>query len=151
MSFVYLGLPIMANMKRIKYWEPVIRKFCSKLNGWKSKTLSFTGRVTLTKAVLRSLSSYFLGIFKAPKVVLKTLEGIRRSFVWGQVRNKNKLCWIRWRKLARPKGMGGVGIGGWIDSIWRWWRNGGEGFMKNRLSFGHKLLQLYVVQTKEIN
>ncbi|KAJ0616096.1 putative RNA-directed DNA polymerase [Helianthus annuus] len=125
MPFVYLGLPIGANMKRIKYWEPVIRKFRSKLNGWKSKTLSFAGRVTLAKAVLGSLASYFLGIFKAPKAVLKTLEGIRRSFVWGQVGNRNKLCWIRWRKLARPKVTGGVGIGG-LDSfnlamVAKWW------------------------------
>ncbi|XP_022031070.1 uncharacterized protein LOC110932014 [Helianthus annuus] len=81
--FVYLGLPNRANLKRVKFWEPVVRKFQKKLSSWKAKTLSFAGRVTLAKAVLGSLPSYFLGVFRAPKSVLNTLKGLRRSFIWG--------------------------------------------------------------------
>ncbi|KAJ0941167.1 putative RNA-directed DNA polymerase [Helianthus annuus] len=123
--FLYLGLPIGANMKRKKHWEPVIKRFQKRLNGWKAKTLSFAGRVTLAKSVLGSLSSYFLGIFKAPKVVLNKLEGIRRSFVWGQVGNRNKISWIRWVKLLRPKQQGGLGLGGLesfnLAMLAKWW------------------------------
>ncbi|KAJ0493649.1 putative RNA-directed DNA polymerase [Helianthus annuus] len=123
--FTYLGLPIGANMKRAKHWEPIIKRFQKRLNGWKAKTLSFAGRVTLAKSVLGSLSSYFLGIFKVPKVVLKTLEGIRRKFVWEQVGNKNKICWFRWGKMLRSKRQGGLGIRGLesfnLAMVAKWW------------------------------
>ncbi|XP_021986463.1 uncharacterized protein LOC110882867 [Helianthus annuus] len=123
--FTYLGLPIGANMKRVKHWEPIINRFHKRLNGWKAKTLSFAGRVTLAKSVLGSLSSYFLGVFKAPKAVLKTLEGIRRKFVWGQVGNKIKICWYRWNKMLRSKRHGGLGMGGLesfnLAMVAKWW------------------------------
>lgn len=44
--FAFLGLPIGANMKRVKKWKPIIDKFNSKLSDWKAKNLSLTGRVS---------------------------------------------------------------------------------------------------------
>nr|KAJ0191866.1 hypothetical protein LSAT_V11C800411080 [Lactuca sativa] len=40
-------------------------------------------RLTLAKAVLGSLPSYFLSIFVAPVGVIEILEKIRRQFLWG--------------------------------------------------------------------
>lgn len=45
--FTYLGVPIGANMKLEKHWKPVIHRFQNKLSSWKSKALSFRGRLTL--------------------------------------------------------------------------------------------------------
>jgi hypothetical protein len=106
----YLGLPIGANMKRIRYWGPVIERFQNRLSCWKAKTLSFAGRVTLAKSVLGSLPSYFLSLFKAPKAVINTWEGLRRKFVWGGVGTGKKISWVKWDKLIRPKCIGGIGI-----------------------------------------
>ncbi|CAL5439736.1 unnamed protein product [Camellia sinensis] len=44
----YLGLPLGANPRRKKTWQPVINKFKLRLAGWKRRLLSFAGRLILT-------------------------------------------------------------------------------------------------------
>nr|KYP62679.1 hypothetical protein KK1_017224 [Cajanus cajan] len=61
----YLGLPLGANLARLTTWQPVVRKVEKKLSKWKSKLLSFGGRLVLLKSVLHSISIYFLSFFKA--------------------------------------------------------------------------------------
>ncbi|GKB75710.1 hypothetical protein Tco_0942605 [Tanacetum coccineum] len=51
-----------------------------RLSSWKSKSLSFGGRLTLVKSVLGSLGVYYFSTFKAPSKVINTLEGIRRKY-----------------------------------------------------------------------
>lgn len=59
LPFTYLGVPVGSNMKLKKHWKPIIDRFYAKLPLWKSKTLSFGGRLTLAEALLGSLPSYF--------------------------------------------------------------------------------------------
>ncbi|GJW13803.1 putative RNA-directed DNA polymerase, eukaryota, reverse transcriptase zinc-binding domain protein [Tanacetum coccineum] len=80
---IYLGLPIGANMSRCANWSPLIDRFLKRLSRWKSKTLSFGGRLTLIKSVLGGLGVYYLSTFKAPKKIIDKLESIRRNFFWG--------------------------------------------------------------------
>lgn len=74
----YPGVPMGANMRLKKIWKPIIDKFMV----WKSKTLSFGGRLILITAVLGNLPTYFLYLFAAPIGVLDQLEKIRRDFLW---------------------------------------------------------------------
>ncbi|XP_020239906.1 uncharacterized protein LOC109818791, partial [Cajanus cajan] len=46
----YLGLPLGANPARLTTWQPVVRKVEKKLSKWKSKLLSFGGRLVLLKS-----------------------------------------------------------------------------------------------------
>ncbi|KAL4582537.1 hypothetical protein LXL04_007088 [Taraxacum kok-saghyz] len=48
--FTYLGLPLGANMRIFKHWNPILEKFRSRLSVWKAKNLSFAGRLTLLKS-----------------------------------------------------------------------------------------------------
>ncbi|XP_076945693.1 uncharacterized protein LOC143616874 [Bidens hawaiensis] len=82
LPFTYLGLPVGANMKRILSWKLVIDKFQAKLSAWKANTLSFAGRLTLLKAVLGSLPTYFFSLYKAPEKVINILEGGIDSWRW---------------------------------------------------------------------
>nr|KAJ0194141.1 hypothetical protein LSAT_V11C800435930 [Lactuca sativa] len=91
-------------MNQAKYWTPIIEKFQSKLSGWKSRTLSFGGRLTLVKAVLGNLPT-------APKRVVESLEKIRRRFLWGGSEGNRKINWVSWEKVTSPKEHGGLGIG----------------------------------------
>ncbi|KAJ0478339.1 putative RNA-directed DNA polymerase [Helianthus annuus] len=124
--FMFLGLPIGENMKRVKPWRPIIDKFAKKLSRWKSKTLSMGGRITLAKAVLGNLPSYYLSIFKAPLKVIKTLEGIRRDFVWGHTGSRCKMRWVAWSKVQAHMRLGGLGVGeirtlNWALLLkWKW-------------------------------
>lgn len=49
--YTYLGLLIGASMSNSSHWLPIINKFHKKLSHWKSKSLSFGGRLTLIKSV----------------------------------------------------------------------------------------------------
>ncbi|MFS7909556.1 putative RNA-directed DNA polymerase [Helianthus anomalus] len=63
--FVYLGLPVDANMGLVKKWRLIMEKFESKLSLWKARTLSFGGRMTLIKAVLGNLPTYYFSLLKS--------------------------------------------------------------------------------------
>ncbi|GJR20209.1 putative RNA-directed DNA polymerase, eukaryota, reverse transcriptase zinc-binding domain protein [Tanacetum coccineum] len=65
--FIYLGLPIGANMGLTSNWKILIDRFHAKLSTWKANLLSIGGRFTLIKSVLGSLGIYYLSIFKAPQ------------------------------------------------------------------------------------
>jgi hypothetical protein len=59
--FIYLGLPIGGDARRLNFWEPVLERLKSRLSEWKSRNLSYGGRLILLKSVLSScLSTPFL-------------------------------------------------------------------------------------------
>ncbi|XP_021971650.1 uncharacterized protein LOC110866811 [Helianthus annuus] len=123
--FVYLGIPIGANMNRAKNWNPVIERLKAKLSKWKGRHLSMVGRMTLAKSVLGSLPTYYLSLFAAPKCVITKLERIRRDFIWGITDRIKKVRWVRWELLMKSKLKGGMGIGSIADfnhaMLIKWW------------------------------
>ncbi|PNY02898.1 ribonuclease H [Trifolium pratense] len=48
-SFIYLGLHIGGDPRRLSFWEPVLSRLKNRLFGWKSHFLSFGGRLVLLK------------------------------------------------------------------------------------------------------
>ncbi|KAJ0837673.1 hypothetical protein HanRHA438_Chr16g0780741 [Helianthus annuus] len=58
-----------------------------------------------------ALPNYYLSMFSAPKKVIQKLEAIRRNFVWGSKEGKNKICWIAWKTMVKPRKYGGFGNG----------------------------------------
>ncbi|WJX34558.1 hypothetical protein P8452_22662 [Trifolium repens] len=64
--FLYLGLPVGGDPRRLVFWDPVVARLKNRLSGWKSRFLSFGGRLVLLKSVLTSLPVYALSFFKAP-------------------------------------------------------------------------------------
>lgn len=92
--FVYLGIPVGANMLVKKSWKPIVEKIQAKLSNWKVNTPSFGRRLTLIKSVLGSLPTYYLSIFRAPHGILEDLEKLRRRFLWGGNEDKRKIHWI---------------------------------------------------------
>ncbi|KAJ9549873.1 hypothetical protein OSB04_022416 [Centaurea solstitialis] len=110
LPFIYLGLPVGANMNRIATWGAVIESFNRRLNVWKARSLSIGGRTTLIKSVLTSLPLYFCSVFKAPKGVIKILESIRRRFFWGMKEDKQGIYWVAWKKILDCKDDGGLNI-----------------------------------------
>jgi hypothetical protein len=78
--FVYLGLPIGGNPRRLSFWEPVVNRIKSRLSGWQSRFLSFGGRLILLKSVLTALPVYALSFFKAPSGIISSIESLLIKF-----------------------------------------------------------------------
>lgn len=58
--FNYLGCPIFYKRKQKLFYQQLINRISSKLQGWKRKLLSYGGRAILIKHVLQSIPIYCL-------------------------------------------------------------------------------------------
>nr|XP_043625755.1 uncharacterized protein LOC122597190 [Erigeron canadensis] len=114
--FTYLGIRIGSNMNRIANWDFLFDIFKKRLSRWKASCLSLGGRVTLIKAVLESLPTYYFSLFKAPVKVNEGLEGIIRLFLWGGSDDSNKIHWVGWERVASPTSSGGLRLCKLADS-----------------------------------
>jgi len=74
--FVYLGLPIGGDSRKLSFWKPIVDRIVSRLSSWNHKFMSFGGRLVLLKFVLSSLPVYFLSFFKALAGIISSIESI---------------------------------------------------------------------------
>ena len=81
--FMYLGLPIGGDPRKLDLWKPILNSIHSRLSNWKSKFLSFGGRLILLKYVLSSLPVYFLSFFRAPTGIISSIESVLNFFFLG--------------------------------------------------------------------
>lgn len=69
LPFVYIGLLIGGNAKRLAFWEPVLNRIKSRLSVWNCKHLSLGSHLVLLKFVLSSLLVYVLSSSKILQVL----------------------------------------------------------------------------------
>jgi hypothetical protein len=83
LPILYLGLPVGGDFRRLNFWEPVISHIKARLSSWKSKFLSFGGRLVLLKSILTSLHVYVLSFFRAPSGIISSIESLFIRFFGG--------------------------------------------------------------------
>ncbi|GJR73678.1 RNA-directed DNA polymerase, eukaryota, reverse transcriptase zinc-binding domain protein [Tanacetum coccineum] len=110
LPFIYLGIKVGANMKRVNSWSEVVNKVTNKLSSWKAKTLSDGGRLTHIKSVLGAILTYYMSLFKVPEGILSHLEGLRNNFFLGADQDDRKITWVCWHKVMAHKNQGGLGV-----------------------------------------
>nr|GEU92855.1 hypothetical protein [Tanacetum cinerariifolium] len=93
--FKYLGVPVGCNMNRCNNWDVITQSFSSKLSSWKARLLSAGGRLSLIKAVLGNLPTYFMSIYLMPVSIHAKLESMRSKFFRGVDQNENKMSWVK--------------------------------------------------------
>jgi hypothetical protein len=74
--FVYLGLPIGGDPRKLSFWKPFVDRIVSCLSSWNNKFLSFGGRLVLLMSVLSSIPVYFLSLFKASACIISSIKSI---------------------------------------------------------------------------
>ncbi|GAU16239.1 hypothetical protein TSUD_298710 [Trifolium subterraneum] len=125
--FLYLGLPIGGDPRRLVFWEPVLTRIRNRLSGWKSRFLSFGGRLILLKSVLTSLPVYALSFFKAPSGTISSIDSLLNNFFWGGSEEIRKISWISWNTLCLRKEFGGLeGVGSSLRGRERVFESGGR-------------------------
>lgn len=78
--------------------------------GWKTKYLSLTGRITLAKSTISTMSSYAMQTAKLPKTVCDDIDKRTRKFVLGSTNEHHKIHLLSWEKLQQAREHGGIGI-----------------------------------------
>jgi hypothetical protein len=101
LPFIYLGLPVGANPRRLSTWNPVLDVIQRRLASWKNKYVSLGGRVVLLNSVLSAIPIFYLSLFKMPVGVWKKLVRMQRRFLWGGAAGNSKINWVRWQDVCR--------------------------------------------------
>ncbi|CAL5323657.1 unnamed protein product [Camellia sinensis] len=110
LPFKFLGLPLGANPGRKSTWKPVLDTIKTRLTGWKRRLLSFAGRLTLIKSVLSNLPIYYLSLFRMPCGVVREIERLEASFLWGGNDLKRKVHLVKWTEVTKSLNQGGLEI-----------------------------------------
>lgn len=79
----YLGLPSLIGRSKKKSFAFVLSSVRNRVDGWKEKLLSQTGRGVLIKAVLQAVPTYCMGVFLLPKSLCQQLNQLMNRFWWG--------------------------------------------------------------------
>nr|GEV41844.1 putative RNA-directed DNA polymerase, eukaryota, reverse transcriptase zinc-binding domain protein [Tanacetum cinerariifolium] len=91
LPFKYSGVPVGCNMNCCVNWDMITQIFSSKLSSWKAMFLLVGGRLSLIKAVLGNLPTYFMFIYLMPVSIRSNLESMRNKFFRGADQNENKM------------------------------------------------------------
>jgi len=94
--FLYLGLPICGDSRKLSFWKSVVDRIRARLSVWNNRFLSFGGRLVLLKSVLSSLPVYFLSFYKAPTGIISSIESFFLKKFGGFVRLYLFTCELWW-------------------------------------------------------
>ncbi|VFQ58399.1 unnamed protein product [Cuscuta campestris] len=104
MPLTYLGIPISSDCDKLT------EKIAAKINMWKSKHISYAGRVNLINTILMGVITFWSRIFILPKKVLKRINDLCRNFLWNATAEYKKSPYVQWENICIPKKIGGLGI-----------------------------------------
>ena len=76
----YLGLPLISKRLSVGACSPLIQAIMQRLQSWKARLLSFTGRAELIKSVLSAMHLYWLSVFNLLVSVHKELDKLLMGF-----------------------------------------------------------------------
>lgn len=108
----YLGVPMIHERKSKEAFAFMIDHVKKRLSGWKAKSLSMAGRVTIAQSSLFSIPGYVMQSTVIPASTCDAIEKLCRDFIWGSTANRRRCHLVAWDKVCRPKEEGGLGFHG---------------------------------------
>ena len=108
---IYLGSPLFLTKARTKDFKFLVERVESKLEGWRSKSLSWASRSTLINSIVQAIPNYAMSTFNVPNNVCNKLDSLSRRFWWKPKKSEGKfLALTAWDNLCKPKCEGGLGF-----------------------------------------
>ncbi|KAL3688794.1 hypothetical protein R1sor_015103 [Riccia sorocarpa] len=109
--FKYLGVISGVQVPVGAVVDEAVRKIQRRIFQWESAYLPWPARVVLLKHVLSQIPTYTMLAIGCSKVEAQKLEKICRLFFWGATSaGKPRKALIAWKRLCRPKLLGGLGF-----------------------------------------
>lgn len=106
----YLGVPLIPSKLSISACAPIVEKVQNKLSKWSSKTLTYSRRLQLISSVIFHYQVYWSQIFLFPKVVMKQVEALCRTFLWSGQVERRAMALVAWSDVCNPRQEGGLAI-----------------------------------------
>lgn len=85
-------------------------KIKMKLASWKSKWLTYAGRLVKIKAILCSIPIFWMSVLWFPSNFIAQLQKIFRNFLWHGSSDQKKIHLVNWDIIYTDKCLGGLGI-----------------------------------------
>ncbi|CAN1132976.1 Putative ribonuclease H protein At1g65750, partial [Linum perenne] len=106
----YLGVPILHERTTRFTYQEIIDRLDNRLSGWKARSLSLAGRVTLAQSVLTAIPAYAMQTSVLLATTCDAIDKRIRDFVWGSTTDARKIPLIAWNRICLPKDQGGLGL-----------------------------------------
>jgi hypothetical protein len=106
----YLGLPVYVGRSRAKTFEYLKDRIWRKIQGWKERLLSKMGKDILIKACAQAIPTFSMSCFDLTKGLCDEMSMMICRYWWAQQENENKMHWLSWEILTKPKSEGGLGF-----------------------------------------
>ena len=106
----YLGLLVFVGRDKKRVFAYLKDRIWQRIQGWKEKMLSKAGKEILIKAVAQAIPTYAMACFDITKSMCEQISKMICRYWWSSQEKVNKIHWISWEKLTRPKGEGGLGF-----------------------------------------
>lgn len=90
--------------------KPFMDKVLGRIASWKSKFLSYVGRLVLIKSVLFSVQIYWASIFMLPAKVLNEIDATLMAFFLSGIDLNKKEARVAWDEVCSPNVEGGLGL-----------------------------------------
>ena len=85
-------------------------KMTTRIRVWYARNLSYTSRLQLITSVSMGITSYWCQLFILPKVVIKRVNAIYRSYLWFGIYNKDTAGNVNWNHVCWSKKVGGLEV-----------------------------------------
>jgi hypothetical protein len=105
-----MGLPVYVGQLKKKAFEYLKEKIWARIQGWFEKLLSKAGKEVLIKAVAQAIPTYAMSCFYLTKGFCDEISSMIAKFWWSQQDKSNKIHWVGWETLTKPKSMGDLGF-----------------------------------------
>lgn len=106
----YLGLPLTTKRMSTYDYQPLLEQIRGKITSWKTRFLSFAGRLELIISVLHSLTNFWLSAFTLPSACIEEINKLCSAFLWSGPSLNARKAKISWTEVSKPKKEGGLGL-----------------------------------------
>ena len=87
----YLGLPMVGGRTKTTTFREIQERVTKRVLGWKEKFISKASREILIKSVVQSIPTYYMSLFRLPKVMCDAINSTLARYWWDQKCNEKKI------------------------------------------------------------